>query len=416
MDYGFAPGPEKDDQFTYAGRLRRFFQRRAQTRLVNRKGVGTVNEYVNFLKNDTSGCPANCFVVRPIGNVLLGAHANLNGGVRVQMFRGQAQVDNQAGLSDFETLEATLADPSNQGRSILLPDPLIGPDPTTHFFHFRGCNLGKATKFLTKWKQALGGKIQVTAPKHFHGVSELNKRLDDDRGTWEFMQYEFILRSPTRLASTDALAAALAALQPKLTFADGTAVDDGNWGPWLKGLNIKNGSTIPLFWPLTVGVTNKTKLRLGRVLTVANPGFKIRFDFPSEAQVPLDEPTQRQTMRQFLLNDAGHPPPSRYTPAHPFPIYERRGFADFDAFFNAHTWSFKKVSRIEKVQGVKTRIWSLQVIGDRFVYTVMIPITSPNPGPDPVLNTTVLVNFIPNSGTAPPGELLESDEKYFATV
>jgi hypothetical protein len=47
MDNGFAPGPEKDDLFTYAGRLRRLFQRRAQARLVQGKAVGTVAEFVN---------------------------------------------------------------------------------------------------------------------------------------------------------------------------------------------------------------------------------------------------------------------------------------------------------------------------------------------------------------------------------
>ncbi|HSV16610.1 MAG TPA: hypothetical protein VLI90_20265, partial [Tepidisphaeraceae bacterium] len=55
--------------------------------------------------------------------------------------------------------------------------------------------------------------------------------------------------------------------------------------------------------------------------------------------------------------------------------------------------------------------------GERIVYTMLVPITNPDPGPKPVAN--LLFNFYPNQGsplTAPPPQLVETKGTLFATV
>lgn len=45
-----------------------------------------------------------------------------------------------------------------------------------HSVHFKGCNVGKAPAFLTKFQEALGGNVMVTAPKHFHGLRDVKSQ------------------------------------------------------------------------------------------------------------------------------------------------------------------------------------------------------------------------------------------------
>lgn len=56
---------------------------------------------------------------------------------------------------------------------------------------FFGCNIGKAPSFLAEWKKALGGNVNLIAPKHFDGLSS-----EDGYGVWEFLCYEFELSVP----------------------------------------------------------------------------------------------------------------------------------------------------------------------------------------------------------------------------
>src|SRR3712207_4013396 len=108
MHYGFAPGVTAQD-----GRARALFARRANTVLVHRRGLTTVRGFVDHLANSAA-------VVRPIDDALLGAHANSEGMIFIPMFPGQA------GPTEFETLEETLA---NAARSIAIPDAVIGHNP-----------------------------------------------------------------------------------------------------------------------------------------------------------------------------------------------------------------------------------------------------------------------------------------------
>lgn len=207
MDFGFAPGGTAQD-----GRVRQLFQRRANTTLIhNPRTIATVRAFVDHLA--TSGT-----VARPIEDALIGAHANSEGWIFIPMFGGQA------GPTSYEILEDTLANPA---RSIALQDAVIGHnpgDPITHSVHFKGCNIGKAQPFVAKFREALGDHVNVTAPKHFHGITP-EPRL----GIFEYMAYEFSLRQPTDFPNR---AAVLAAFQAAgFSYVDGTAVAAAGLGP-----------------------------------------------------------------------------------------------------------------------------------------------------------------------------------------
>src|SRR5262245_6331310 len=156
MDFGFAP--DGDD---HVGNLRSMFERRATTTLINEKnapGVNTVRQFITHLDGNSK-------VTKPVGDLLIGAHANNEGQFFIPMFPGQK------GHTKYETLEESLKDAT---KSIKIPDALIGfttGSQVTHFVHIKGCNLGQAMPFVKKLKEALGGNVKLTVPKLFHGAT-----------------------------------------------------------------------------------------------------------------------------------------------------------------------------------------------------------------------------------------------------
>ena len=117
MDFGFAPGSDGQLQS-----LQGMFSRRLATTLISKRGVTTIHAFVNALDTSTG-------ITKPIGDVLIGGHANDEGQLFITAFAGQQ------GPTLFETLEKSMSDPT---KSIAISDTLIGrkPDvPITHAGH-----------------------------------------------------------------------------------------------------------------------------------------------------------------------------------------------------------------------------------------------------------------------------------------
>ena len=365
-DYGFAPGRDDQDE-----RARELFRRRADTSLVHRGGLATVRDFIGHL----GVSPA---VVRPIGNVLLGAHANSEGWLFIPMFR------DQDGWTNFETLEDTLARPA---RSISIPNALIGHnagDPIAHNVHFKGCNIGKARPYLLQFKAALGGNVNVTAPKHFHGLYH-----HTDYGVWEYMGYEFIIRRPTNFPNRAACVAAFQA--GGFTLVDGNPVPNANWNKWI---------------PRRIGQTTKNKINghlggvLGRRSTITverhfrvdRTPFESAIEYADAGRVP--PPAARQAAFEAAVRAR-----ATMDPAHAYPAYVRLGYASFAEFVAGHRWTHTKAGRVLNTRGDRTR------------YTVVVPITNP-------ANGNLIFNFHPNAGSphAPVNGLDEANPLYFETV
>ena len=82
---------------------------------------------------------------------------------------------------------------------------------------------------MAKLKEALGGVVPVTAPKHFHFVFP-DKYPNGYGGMFEWMNYDFAIHSKTPLGRP-AIIAALKA--KKYDFYDGTKVPDAWWNGWV---------------------------------------------------------------------------------------------------------------------------------------------------------------------------------------
>jgi hypothetical protein len=366
VDYGFAPGLTPQD-----GRARNLFARRANTTLVASKALTTVRGFANRLL--TSGT-----VTRPIDDALIGAHASSEGWLKIAMFPGQK------GATKYETLEDALATAS---KSIAIDDTVIGHspgDPITHNVHFKGCNIGKAPVFLTKFKEALGGNVTVTAPKHFHGLYEL-----DEHGTFEYMSYEFSVQRKSPFATRAALLTALDAAA--FTFIDGSAVPTTSWAKWVPK---KIGKTLK--WD----VTRKLGVTIGKVKTIS-PKFEFRatkLPFVWEIEFSGGPAPSTTTARQAAF-EGSVGGDAAFQSTHAYPWYERTGFATIGDFFAGHTWKHT----------VKNN--TLFTVGSRVEYTVVLPITDMTTG-------DLVFNFhpLPTKPYAPIINLDETDSTYFESV
>ena len=365
-DFGFAPGGTAQD-----GRLRRLFQRRAGTQLIAaQRGRTTVREFIGHLDTTPS-------ITKPIDDALLGAHANSEGHIFIPMFPGQA------GPTQFETLEDTIA---TAAHSVAIPDTLIGftaGDPITHNVHFKGCNIGKAPPFLTKFKEALGDHINVTAPKHFHGLHELATH-----GTWEYMAYEFIIRRstdfPTRADCVTAYQGA------GFTFIGGVAIPNATWETWIP-TNISATVARPFVANLGTTFGRRSTLAINRQFRVDRTRFTWFINFPTPGDVPA--PADRQARFEAHVGDD-----PRMDSLHPYPWYERLGCASFADFIAGYTWTHTKSGR------------TLNTRGTRAEYTIVIPITN--------TKRNLIFNFHPSAGSGFTAvtNLAETDPVFFESV
>lgn len=366
MDYGFAPGNTAQDK-----RARNLFSRRASTTLSAGKSLATVRGFANFLL--TSGT-----VTRPIDDALIAAHANGEGWIFIPMF------PKQKGGTNFETLEKTLSDPA---KSVSIDDAVIGyttGDPIMHSVHFKGCNIGKAPPFLTKFREALGGNVMVTAPKHFHGIYEHTAF-----GTFEYMAYEFQVRDKAYFPSRAAILAAFDA--GGFTYIDGTAVPTGDWSTWVPKKKVSKSVKTPVSGKLGVTIGKRETIEIEREYRVTPLKFWWSIKF-SGGPPPSTTAARQAAFEASVSGDAA------FQSTHEYPMYQRLGYSDVTAFFAGYTWT----------HAVKKS--TLFTTGTRVEYTVILPIT------DTAGN--LVFNFHPLSTTPYTAitNLNETDSDYFEGV
>lgn len=373
MDYAFAPGGTAQDR-----RVRELFGRRANTTVVFRRRLRTLHAFVNHIETEPS-------ITFPIGDVLLGAHANSEGQLFMPMFPGQR------GPTQFETLQETIDDAA---KSVALSDASIGytaGDPITHAVHFKGCNLGKALPFIAKFKEALGDHVNVTAPRHFHGITPSRPH-----GSFEYMAYEFSIRQDRDFASRADLLDAFD--DAGFTYIDGTIggtpVPTADWAPFVPR---RIGRTVRLQERATLGtaIGRLTTIFVPRQFRVDRLPFTWTITYPRASDVPA--PALRQTeFEDSLRNDDQ----DRFSATHPFPMYERLGYATFNDFIGGYRWRHTKSGRRLVTRGTRTE------------YTIVVVVKDRTTG-------HLIFNFHPRSGTAFPAmttALQETDSDYFASA
>jgi len=350
-------------------------------------------------------------VTKPVDDLYIATHAGSDGFLFVRLFRGQVDVrGDPTEVTDYEVLDQAMG-PSRPGRII---DSLVGyqrgtppaPDPPpTHSVHIKGCNIGRQrflpgtgkppAPFLVHLKQVFGSNVNVTAPKHFHGLlPETNHN-----GIFEYMEQELIVRTKamkvgrtfTGFASRDDLIDAYKAAQ--LSYHDGTPIPDADWNTLVPRRMVDDRGirrTIPLGRTIenlkAVPINKQFRIELERVDWTHTPG----------GTVPTTPSAQLAMLRASIAAD------SRYATTHPWPIYERRGFTDVNAYVDGHHWSFT-------VNG-----GDLVCVGRRYDYTIVLPIVDRSV--TPAAKRPLIFNFYPGVGS-PEGPVLtglvESDNTFF---
>jgi hypothetical protein len=356
MDFGFVPGTTDQEL-----RQRRLFERRVETKLIT-KGASTVQGFIKVLTTDAQ-------IERPIGDALIGAHASSEGYMKISLYPGHA------GGAKFESLEAAFP---GTDKSIEIP-----ADVASDFVHFKGCNVGKAQKFIDKFRDALGGIVSVTAPRHFHGIFE-----QSDQGSYEYMDYEFSIRLARKkkdVDTRDALLAAFRAAQFKLI--DGSPVPPDAWDTWVPQ---KVTKTVKQDRPIALSqaVGTRSTIQVSHQFRVERIPFPWFIDYPTPNDVP-PKSQYEEKIRAHMQTQV--PFDSTY------PVWERLGYSTFQAFLEGYVWTYKLENK-KKVTAT----------GERVEYTVVVPILT---------DDKISFNFHPLKAKAaslpPVVQLLESDAKYF---
>jgi hypothetical protein len=370
-------------------------------------GVRRVPSHIAAFIDDLS---TDASVQKPVDDLYLGTHAGGDGFLFVRLFRGQVDVlGDPTDVTDYEVLDQAMG-PSRPAR---IPDSLVdyhrgtppAADPApTHSVHIKGCNIGRdrfspragqpLAPFLARLKQVFGGNVNVTAPKHFHGLlPETNHN-----GIFEYMEQELIVRTkaarvgrgPLRgFANRNQLIDAYKAAQ--LHYHDGTAIPDADWATLVPprmadnrgiAMTIRLGGTIENLPAVTIQKQLRIELE------------QVHWTITGAASTPGAD--RLALLRSSIAADA------RFAATHAWPLYERRGFVDFNSYMDGHLWEFT------------TSGGDLVATGSRFDYTVVQPIVDRSV--TPVANRPLIYNFYPGVGSSESPILtgiVESDDHFF---
>lgn len=288
--------------------------------------------------------------------------------------------------------------------SVKIDPSLIGVDTK---FRIRGCEIGGNAKFLGLLKAALGGGVTVNAPLFFDNYQPLESKTRLG-GMFEWFNYVFIIRRPTRFADRAAALADYVAKTATFKFIDGTTVPDTRWDTWLPpatdkiwtytGLNvaIATRSNVVLLGQTVLGFNT---LDAGSHMTawqrrIVNklPNLKAS-DTPTPANPRLDTESDMRTFAKAEL-----PKQTRFTGAHPLPVYEQYGFTTLDLMVDGISW---------KVEMKNPATGERRLVGTQFEYAVGPPVVDASGnlffnferGPDAPAATTTIVGVPETNAT-----------------
>jgi hypothetical protein len=365
--------------------------------------------FINDLSNDASVTP-------PVGDLYIGTHAGADGFLFARLFRGQVDVlGDPTDITDYEVLDQALG-PSQPAK---IPDSLIGfqpatpPPPLTHSVHIKGCNIGRdrfrgaqqpINPFLVRLKQVFGDHVNVTAPKHFHGLlPETNHN-----GIFEYMEQELIVRTkavplprPKRgfrgFANRNELIDAYK--NAHLHYHDGTPIPDGDWAATLVPRRMVDNRAIMTTLPLGRTIENLPSVTVAKQLRIETE--RVDWTIPP-GNIPADDAGRLAKLRASIAADA------RFANTHAWPMWERRGFNNFNDYMDGHHWSFS-LSR-----GPDPPAGTLVCVGRRVDYTIVEPIVDRTV--TPASARPLIYNFYPGVGSTEQPVLtglVESNNRFF---
>lgn len=394
MDYAFAPGGDKYDEAL-------------RTLLRDRKVKGSFETTVLHdparLKHVAAFFHELDVTVttKPIGDLLLGSHANDRGWLDIDL-------DDAADLHvNFQLLKVILNDPVRLAK-LRIPPALYQTAQGANApikLHLKGCQIGSAQKLVDALKQVFGGVVPVTAPRHFYIAHPWREeKTPDSPGTFEYLDYRtFSVLSKGELSPSQ-VAADLRSRNPKLQFIDGTNVPDDLWAKVIPEKPTSNRHELTFSTQLGRKIRNrKTWPATGQYRWDEIPTF-----FTKVNPAPGDDTLAR-------LKAAVKASP-QFQAGWGFPIHEQYGHNTPEKYVDAFNWTPTK----EVKNGQPVLTWH----GSRYEYALLIPITLPPPSivgkgkKARVKFGKLIYNFYPRpaSGLNAVNELHETDPLLFYTT
>ncbi len=376
MDYAFAPGTTEYDAL-----MRDLFRHRANTALIHTSAVSRVDLFIKHLETDAG-------VTRPVEDIIIASHANDQGWMEIQF--GDIDADGN-GSPDVNTTYEVLEIADNDG----VADIPATVRQATSTFHVKGCKIGQAfaQPFVQKLRDALGGVVPVTAPKHFHEVWERT-----DLGIVEYLGYDFSVANKTAFPNRNAVIAAFQGAG--LRFIDGSVIPNAKWTTWLPA-NVSHGrrKARPFTVKLNPSLTPNSGSAISSLRLSGDTDF--RHDIESHSftvnygtgSPPSAKAAQFADMKTSMAGV------NIYTSAHPYPMFQRYEFNNLNDFIDGFEWNCTPDGHL------------LRCVGSRRKYTLIMPITDP-------ANDNMFFNFYPYTTNTTPAHtgLPTTDPRFFLTL
>jgi hypothetical protein len=378
-DYAFVPGDSKYDKA-----MGKLMDARPETIHISTPGIRTLEQFVKLFQRDP-------LITNPVRKLLVASHANDEGQLKITLTSGSPK------FIKYEELEAAL-----KSKSLVLQHEWFLPrpeddkgQPIPYQLLIRGCRIGTQREFLEKLKEALGKRIQVVAPKHFHSV---DPHGTNPVGYKEYMAYNFVVTSPTELKTKDAVVKALVGKHnfindiPK---ADaGQPVPEKKFKEWVPEKPQAKYEQKKLF-------KFKSPIDKKEVKVPSTFRYKARNWLDQPERLAMDKAKTKDSERLDVLKPllAARP---EFKSSHAYPMYKRLGYKTFEDFIKGWTWTFKpKNKAVDEVKFNATR----------HEYTCIIPIAEPK-------TNTIVLNFYPLAKKK--GKVIENlnlnDPRFFETV
>lgn len=400
MNYAFAPGRTSQDQ-----RARDLFRRHAATTILGRGAPSSVpqasrraisvEQYVDLL-SDQSSLPADV--------IFIGTH-----GDKGYMHIPFANVSGNSApeLATYDTVAQ--ADDSN------LCNIAANVRNTDTAVRIRGCNVGQDQVYTSKVKDALGGQVSVSAPKHFHLIGGIS-----NCGFFEGFCYEFKLIKKVPFSGNNSRQVRNAIVQAfqAETFSlidPAITIDNSWWEEWIpaRGIPARAPNT-----PLRLNVPHRIRFNPPLPVTRGQPVetqslnsipgmFRIVPDVFTWYVTGINSKPNDADMLKQVHNSIKGAPRFQEGTDNPYPEHERYGVDSPDDFLDLFTWTVRYSSKEKKIYGT----------GTRYKYVVMVPITS-DPDPTDRTKNHLIYNFFPdsNNNVPPVNQIQENDARIFQIV
>jgi hypothetical protein len=355
MDYAFVPGTSP-----YENLLRVMLGRRADTKVISKDGLTSLSDFFGELVTETL----------TVDDLVPGGHASDEGFLFIAA--DQSIVD--PGTNKTVPVTYEMLDQANTSGVIKIPESITSSPYTA--LHIKGCRIGSddALPFLKLLKEALSNAYTVTAPKYFHALQPVS-----GAGIFEYMAYSYSVMNPTAFTDRASLVDAFANGEFTDVLA-GLPVPTANWDKWVQRklkLSPTKSDEVKFTFPVTITPA------AGGISAI--PYLKARCRSRREpftwtmSNVPTIPPAAADQLTMLKASMSAAP---TMQDTHPYPLYARMHFTDFDSFWDGLTWK-------PSVNGS-----DLIGTGTHFVYTLAIPILKPE-----TTTSELLFNFYPVTGT-----------------